>query len=110
MDFLPTVGLAVAAAVAVGALLRERRNVRGLADSLVVLGGESPGRQWADPMPVLSVLRGAMSRIIDYRRVDLGEPPDVAVLGRAVEPVAHALAELLDNATRYSPPESRVRL
>ena len=81
-----------------------------LADSIAVLGGERPGRHWTEPIAVLSVLRGAMSRIIDYRRVDIGDITDAALAGPVVEPVIHALAELLDNATRYSPPESRVHL
>lgn len=80
------------------------------ADSLVVLAGERPGRQWSEPVPVFSVLRGAMSRIVDYRRVELAAAPEVELAGTAVEAVVHALAELLDNATRYSPPDSRVIL
>ena len=81
-----------------------------LADSIAVLGGERPGRQWTEAIAVLSVLRGAMSRIIDYRRVDIDDIAGAALVGPVVEPVIHALAELLDNATRYSPPESRVHL
>ncbi|MEZ0112413.1 anti-sigma regulatory factor (Ser/Thr protein kinase) [Catenulispora sp. EB89] len=80
------------------------------ADSLVVLAGERAGRQWSEPVPVFSVLRGAMSRIVDYRRVELAAAPEVELAGTAVEAVVHALAELLDNATRYSPPDSRVIL
>lgn len=80
------------------------------ADSLVVLAGERPGRQWSEPVPVFSVLRGAMARIVDYRRVELAAAPEVELAGTAVEAVVHALAELLDNATRYSPPDSRVIL
>ncbi|MEY9927551.1 anti-sigma regulatory factor (Ser/Thr protein kinase) [Catenulispora sp. GP43] len=80
------------------------------ADSLVVLAGERPGRQWSEPVPVFSVLRGAMSRIVDYRRVELAEAPQAELAGTAVEAVVHALAELLDNATRYSPPDSPVAL
>lgn len=80
------------------------------ADSLVVLAGERPGRQWSEPVPLFSVLRGAMSRIVDYRRVELAETPNVELAGSAVEAVVHALAELLDNATRYSPPDSPVTL
>jgi signal transduction histidine kinase len=80
------------------------------ADSLVVLAGERPGRQWSEPVPVFSVLRGAMSRIVDYRRVELAAAPEVELAGTAVEAVVHALAELLDNATRYSPPDSPVIL
>jgi hypothetical protein len=82
-----------------------------LADSLAVLGGDRPGRRWHRPIPLIGVLRGAMSRITEYRRVDLGPLAEgVAVDGAVVEALVHALAELLDNATRYSPPESRVAL
>ncbi|MEU9128464.1 ATP-binding protein [Kitasatospora sp. NPDC048540] len=81
-----------------------------LADSIAVLGGARPGRQWSRPVPLYSVLRGAVSRILDYQRVDLHPVSEVAVVGPAVEPLIHALAELLDNATRYSPPQTRVHL
>jgi len=82
-----------------------------LADSLAVLGGDRPRRRWGKPIPVLGVLRGAMSRITEYRRVEIGPLPEhVALGGEFAEPLIHALAELLDNATRYSPPESRVEL
>ncbi|OEV30359.1 ATPase [Streptomyces nanshensis] len=81
-----------------------------LADSIAVLGGARPGRQWSKAVPVYSVLRGAMSRVLDYQRVELHSVADVAVVGPAVEPLIHALAELLDNATRYSPPSARVHL
>ncbi|WP_228450041.1 ATP-binding protein, partial [Streptomyces alkaliterrae] len=81
-----------------------------LADSIAVLGGARPGRQWNRPVPLFSVLRGGMSRIIDYQRVELHSVTEVAVVGPAVEPLIHTLAELLDNATRYSPPQTRVHL
>ncbi|MFH9424013.1 ATP-binding protein [Streptomyces sp. NPDC017529] len=81
-----------------------------LADSIAVLGGARPGRQWQKDIPLFNVLRGAMSRITDYQRVDLHSVADVGVLGRAAEPLIHAVAELLDNATRYSPPQTRVHL
>jgi signal transduction histidine kinase len=81
-----------------------------LADSLAVLGGARTSRQWARPVDVLGVARGAMSRIVEYRRVDVEVPADRAVAAAAVEPVVHALAEFLDNATRYSSPDSRVRV
>ncbi|MEU0397817.1 ATP-binding protein [Streptomyces sp. NPDC006208] len=81
-----------------------------LADSIAVLGGARPGRQWSKAVPLYSVMRGAMSRIIDYQRVELHSVSEVAVVGTAVEPLIHALAELLDNATRYSPPQTRVHL
>lgn len=81
-----------------------------LADSIAVLGGARPGRQWSKAVPLYSVMRGAMSRILDYQRVELHSVTEVAVVGTAVEPLIHALAELLDNATRYSPPQTKVHL
>ncbi|MEU2154347.1 ATP-binding protein [Streptomyces sp. NPDC019396] len=81
-----------------------------LADSIAVLGGARPGRQWGRAVPLYSVMRGAMSRIIDYQRVELHTVSEVAVVGPAVEPLIHVLAELLDNATRYSPPQTKVHL
>ncbi|MGW5096748.1 ATP-binding protein [Streptomyces nodosus] len=81
-----------------------------LADSIAVIGGGRPGRQWPGPVPLYSVLRGAMSRILEYRRIDLDSIAKVNVKGVSVEPVIHAAAELLDNATRYSPPQTRVHV
>ncbi|KPI16325.1 ATP-binding region ATPase domain protein [Actinobacteria bacterium OK074] len=81
-----------------------------LADSVAVLGGGRPGRQWPKPVPLYSVLRGAMSRILEYRRIDLHSIAKVNVKGTCVEPVIHAAAELLDNATRYSPPHTKVHV
>ncbi|WP_030782946.1 ATP-binding protein [Streptomyces sp. NRRL S-920] len=81
-----------------------------LADSIAVLGGARPGRQWPKPVPLFSVLRGAMSRILDYPRVELHSIANVAIKGTSVEPLIHACAELLDNATRYSPPQTKVHV
>ncbi|MFE0246512.1 sensor histidine kinase [[Kitasatospora] papulosa] len=81
-----------------------------LADSIAVLGGARPSRQWPKAVPLFSVLRGAMSRILEYQRVDLHSIAKVAIVGTAVEPLIHACAELLDNATRYSPPQTRVHV
>ncbi|GAA1172254.1 signal transduction histidine kinase [Kitasatospora gansuensis] len=81
-----------------------------LADSIAVLGGARPGRQWSRAVPLYSVLRGGISRILDYQRVELHPVSEVAVVGPAAEPLIHALAELLDNATRYSPPHTNVHL
>ena len=77
-----------------------------LADSISVLGGGRPGRQWPEPVPLYSVLRGAMSRILEYRRISLDSIAQVNIAGISVEPIIHAAAELLDNATRYSPPQT----
>ncbi|MHC3472041.1 sensor histidine kinase [Streptomyces sp. 7R007] len=81
-----------------------------LADSVSVLGGGRPGRQWPNPVSLYSVLRGAMSRILEYRRIKLESIAQVNIRGISVEPVIHAAAELLDNATRYSPPQTKVHV
>ncbi|MGY1502109.1 sensor histidine kinase [Streptomyces sp. QTS52] len=81
-----------------------------LADSISVLGGGRPGRQWPQPVALYSVLRGAMSRILEYRRIELTSIAKVNVDGNSVEPLIHAAAELLDNATRYSPPHTKVHV
>ena len=81
-----------------------------LADSISVLGGGRPGRQWPQPVPLYSVLRGAMSRILEYRRISLDNIAKVNIRGISVEPILHAAAELLDNATRYSPPHTQVHV
>lgn len=81
-----------------------------LADSISVIGGGRPGRQWPNPVTLYSVLRGAMSRILEYRRIELHSIAKVNIKGTDVEPVIHAAAELLDNATRYSPPQTKVHV
>ncbi|MBO1417785.1 sensor histidine kinase, partial [Streptomyces sp. FH025] len=81
-----------------------------LGDSIAVLNGARPGRQWTRPIALYSVLRGGMSRIVEYQRVDLHPVAQISVIGPAVEPLIHAVSELLDNATRYSPPHSHVHL
>ncbi|WP_161064786.1 sensor histidine kinase [Streptomyces sp. HUCO-GS316] len=81
-----------------------------LADSISVLGGGRPSRNWPEPVPLFSVLRGAMSRILEYRRIELHSIAQVNIDGNSVEPIIHAAAELLDNATRYSPPQTKVHV
>ncbi|MFI9000796.1 sensor histidine kinase [Streptomyces sp. NPDC053541] len=81
-----------------------------LAASIAVLGDARPGRQWSKPIPLYDVLRGAMSRIVDYPRVRLQAVTEVAVIGPGAEPLIHLLAELLDNATTFSPPHTPVEV
>ncbi|MFJ6903112.1 ATP-binding protein [Streptomyces griseoluteus] len=81
-----------------------------LADSIAVLTGARSGRRWARPIAMESVLRGAMGRIGGYRRVRVHSVSEVAVAGHAAEGVMHALAELLDNATNFSPPTAEVHV
>ncbi|MEU3602195.1 ATP-binding protein [Streptomyces sp. NPDC006798] len=79
-----------------------------LADSIAVLSGARSGRRWAKPIPMESILRGAMGRIAGYQRVRLRSVADIAVAGHAAEGVMHLLAELLDNACNFSPPTTDV--
>ncbi|MFE2561467.1 sensor histidine kinase [Streptomyces sp. NPDC059352] len=81
-----------------------------LAASIAVLGDARPGRQWSKAIPLYDVLRGAMSRIVDFPRVKLQSVTEVAVVGPGAEPLIHLLAELLDNATTFSPPHAPVEV
>ncbi|MFJ5229990.1 sensor histidine kinase [Kitasatospora sp. NPDC088391] len=79
-----------------------------LAQTLAVLCGSRAGRHWPEPVPLEDVVRGAQSRIMPFQRVVVSSRLETAVLGAAAEALIHAVAELLDNATRYSPPSSQV--
>jgi signal transduction histidine kinase len=81
-----------------------------LADSIAVLTGGRSGRRWTKPIVMESVLRGAMGRISAYQRVRMHSTSSVAVVGHAAEGVMHALAELMDNATKFSPPTEMVHV
>jgi hypothetical protein len=81
-----------------------------LADSIAVLTGARSGRRWTKPIVMESILRGALGRISAYQRVRLHSTSTVAVAGYAAEGVMHALAELMDNATSFSPPSEEVHV
>lgn len=81
-----------------------------LADGIATLAGARSGRRWARPIAMESILRGAMGRITAYRRVRINSASGAAVAGHAAEGVMHALAEILDNATNFSPPTSEVHV
>lgn len=84
---------------------RMRRN----AESLLVLSGAGQARQWSESIPILDVVRAASGEIADFARVSfVGFEGDVAVAGNAVADVTHILAELLENATAFSPPGTPV--
>ncbi|MEV4757192.1 nitrate- and nitrite sensing domain-containing protein [Micromonospora sp. NPDC049559] len=75
--------------------------------SLLVLGGVGVGRVRHEDVPLQKVLQAALSQIEHYQRVRLGVVDgDVAVVSDSVDEVVHLLAELMDNATMYSPPET----
>lgn len=85
---------------------RARRN----AENLIILGGGQAGRQWRNPVPLVQVVRGAISEARDYVRVSLAALPDISIVGGSVADTSHVLAELVDNATSFSPPMSRVEV
>ncbi|GDY31006.1 sensor histidine kinase [Gandjariella thermophila] len=85
---------------------RGRRN----AENLIILGGGQAGRQWRNPVSVREVVRGAIAETEHYMRINTVRLPDVAVSGVAVADLVHLLAELLDNATSFSPPHSLIEV
>lgn len=85
---------------------RARRN----AENLIILGGGQPGRQWRKPVTLAELTRGASAETEDFARVKTAKMPAIAVQGPVVGDLVHLLAELIDNATSFSPPQSRVEL
>jgi signal transduction histidine kinase len=85
---------------------RMRRN----AEDLIVLSGAEPARRWTQPVPLVDVVRAALAEIEDYNRVELLSIDDVGVAGQAVADVVHLLAELIENATSFSPPGTKVQV
>ncbi|MGH9212828.1 MAG: sensor histidine kinase [Acidimicrobiales bacterium] len=85
---------------------RIRRN----AESLLVLSGDEPPRRWGQPVSLPEVVRAAAAEVEDYQRVEILVNEHLEVTGRAVADLAHLLAELIENATLFSPPSSEVRV
>ena len=80
------------------------------AENLIILGGGRPGRRWRHPIPLVDILRGAISETDEYARVRLTGVPTLALSGAVVADVIHLLAELVENATAYSPPHTEVTI
>lgn len=85
---------------------RARRN----AENLIILGGGQPGRQWRNPVGLAELVRGASAETEDFARVKTAALPQIAIRGPVVGDLVHLLAELIDNATSFSPPQSRVEV
>ena len=83
---------------------RMRRN----AESLLVLSGAEQARSWPRPVEVREVLRAALSEIESFDRVELASLHPALIRGSSVADLTHLVAELLDNATRFSPPDTTV--
>ena len=85
---------------------RMRRN----SENLLVLAGEEPVRKWSEPVPLADVARAATSEIEQYGRIVLNIQPGIVVSGQAAADVVHLLAEIIENATMFSPRDTSVQL
>ncbi len=83
---------------------RMRRN----SENLLVLAGHEVARRWSQPVPLVDVLRAAISEIEQYERVVLNVQPGIVVVGQAVNDVVHLVAEIVENATTFSPEDTQV--
>src|SRR5262245_30715281 len=83
---------------------RMRRN----AESLLVLAGIEPPRKWAAPVRLTDVIRAALGEVEDYQRVTVRGVEPATILGSTAADLAHLLAELIENALVFSPPDQTV--
>jgi signal transduction histidine kinase len=83
---------------------RMRRN----SENLLVLAGHEVSRRWSQPVSLVDVLRAAISEIEQYERVVLNVQPGIAIVGQAVNDIVHLVAELVENATTFSPEDTQV--
>jgi signal transduction histidine kinase len=83
---------------------RMRRN----SENLLLLAGHDNPRKWSDAVPLADVARAATSEIEQYNRVTLNVPSGVFLSGQSVSDVVHLLAELIENATIFSPKDTQV--
>jgi signal transduction histidine kinase len=84
--------------------------MRRQAESLTILSGVASGRTWSAPVPVIDVMRAAAAEVEDYTRVTVISDSAEAVAAPAVTDMIHLLAELIENATLFSPSSTRVEV
>ncbi|MFJ9753508.1 nitrate- and nitrite sensing domain-containing protein [Streptomyces sp. NPDC101149] len=82
--------------------------LRRYEENLVIISGERPRRHWSEPVSLVDILRSAVGEVAEYQRVEVHTDEDVYLSPPAVADVIHLLAELIDNATVYSPAPSPV--
>ena len=85
---------------------RMRRN----SENLLLLAGHEGARKWSEPVALTDVARAATSEIEQYNRVTLKIQPGISISGQAVSDVAHLLAEVIENATVFSPKNTQVHV
>ncbi|WP_248962139.1 sensor histidine kinase [Sphaerisporangium perillae] len=85
--------------------------MRRHAENLIILSDSAPARRWRDPVPIFDVVRSAVLEVEDYTRVTMPSMPQAPLLvGAAVADVIHLIAELVENATLFSPPHTTVHI
>jgi Nitrate and nitrite sensing len=84
--------------------------MRRHAEGLVILSGVAPSRQWRKPVQLMDVIRAAVAEVEDYERIEVRRVAGLAVDGPAVADLTHLIAELLENATVFSPPHTAVQV
>ncbi|MEV0221631.1 nitrate- and nitrite sensing domain-containing protein [Streptomyces sp. NPDC050704] len=82
--------------------------LRRYEENLVIISGEQPRRSWTEPVALIDILRSAVGEVAEYQRVEVHTDEEVFLTPPAVADVIHLLAELIDNATAYSPAPSPV--
>ncbi|MFJ6796027.1 nitrate- and nitrite sensing domain-containing protein [Streptomyces sp. NPDC091268] len=84
--------------------------MRRHAEGLVILSGAAPSRQWRKPVQLMDVVRASVAEVEDYERIEVRRLPRLGIVGPAVADVTHLVAELLENATVFSPPHTAVQV
>ncbi|GAA2343270.1 nitrate- and nitrite sensing domain-containing protein [Streptomyces kunmingensis] len=84
--------------------------MRRHAEGLVILSGSAPSRQWRKPVQLMDIVRASVAEVEDYERIEVRRLPRIAVTGPAVADLTHLVAELLENATVFSPPHTAVQV
>ncbi|MGW5422539.1 nitrate- and nitrite sensing domain-containing protein [Streptomyces sp. NPDC003943] len=85
--------------------------MRRHSENLLVLAGHEHHHGHPGPVPLVDVLRAAVSEIERYERVSIQSlPPHTQIAGFAADDLSHLVAELLENATSFSPPDTQVQL
>ncbi|MDQ0376464.1 sensor histidine kinase [Amycolatopsis thermophila] len=82
--------------------------MRRHAEGLIIMSGAAPGRTWSKPVPLMNIVRAAVAEVEEFQRVEVHRMAEVAVQGTAVADLTHMIAELVENATAFSPPNTTV--
>jgi signal transduction histidine kinase len=85
---------------------RMRRNC----ENLLVLGGQEQVRRWNQPVPLVDIVRAALSEVEQYDRVGVRIEGEISVVGPVVNDLIHLAAELIENATVFSPEHTKVAI